>query len=82
MMGTPAPTAASDQGSCVWLLHQGLCLCWCVQSIWLLYALFQGNNSAGACQRFGLSCVSPKHVLAVPETPTVILSLHRAPQTS
>lgn len=30
----------------------------------------------------GLDCVSPKHVLAVPETPTVILSLDRAPQIS
>lgn len=82
VMDTPAATPASDQGPCVCLLHQGLCLCCCVQSIWLLCALFQGNNSAGACQRFGLSCVSPKHVLAVPETPTAILSLHRAPQTS
>lgn len=82
MMGTPAPTPASDQGSCVCLLHQRLCLCCCGKSIWLLYALCQGNNSAGACRGFGLSCVSPKHVLAVPETPTVTLSLDRAPQTS
>lgn len=82
VMGTPAPTPASHQGSCVCLLHQALCLCCCVQSSWLLYALFQGNNSAGACWRLGLSCVSPKRVLAVPEGRTVILPFDRAPQTS